>query len=240
MSVTRIANPYGGGGIRRSAPPAVDEPLLPSQSAPVSPIKSLLEPMSREPTVAEALAAVRQALIDVEKASPERDELLAQVIALGDRVEHFFGSLKAERRGSLETQLAECQQQGRRALDELQAARAKANQLQGRWNAQEESASKARASLLSARQSKPAAESWPTNAEIAAWRLRVSEAESDAERWRVAQSEMQREIDIANGEVATLSRRLHALTAKRQDIEAELAGKPRRGPFGLEITPPAD
>lgn len=231
--ITGRINPFGRASRFGAIVPPADEPLPVMPEA--SPVSRALEPPFRAPTVPEALQAIRVALVNLEGASQERDALLSDVIGIGDRIEALLSATKEQRRAHLSEQLTQVIAAGRACLVELNQARAEVSRLQALWNGQESSASAARAKLQALRNTRPNDDQWPTEAEIASWKNAVTVSEAEVERWRTSQNELMTQLEAANGKARGIARRLAELRGRREDLRAELAGKPRRGPHGLEI-----
>lgn len=188
----------------------------------------------KAPGPQKALEVVAKMLIDSPQ-SPERDALIHEWFAMSERVEQFLAEAKEKRKADLNRQIAELTPLCRASLDRIQALRAEAGGLRNRMNAQKERYSAANVKLRVAMGNKPDDESFPTEEELAAWDASVAKVRAAAEREAESKAALQQLIDSKAMEIQLEEQRLTELKQRRTDCKDELAGRQRKGAFGLQV-----
>jgi hypothetical protein len=212
--------------------PANFEPLAPLDRP--DPVGTLLG-APKPATVKESLAAVTRMLMDVAAAEPGRDALLREWLDLSVRVELFIAAGKEKRRGQLRLQIAELTPLCRASLDRLGELRVERGGLESQVHLLEELRAKANSNLRTAIDSRPDDDTFPTDGELAAWNKSVEKATAAVAREAEQQTKLQEHIERHDAKVRSETARLAELKRRREDCRAELEGRQRRGPFGLQI-----
>lgn len=211
---------------------------IPAEFRPAPPIETpaLVDHLLDSPPPPSAKAAIgtlTTMLLDV-AATPARDALAREWWGLAERIETFLAAARQQRTDELRQQIAELTPQCRAALDKVRTILAERGALESQSHVLEEHRGKANLDLRIAVESKPDDEQFPSDAELASWARSVEKAQSAVAREEQRQSDLQERIAKYDVLVRTERLRLADLKRRREDARDELAGRPRKGPFGLQ------
>ncbi len=211
--------------------PAEFEPL-PSLEEP-DPVGSLMD-VPRAPGVKQVITAVTNMLSDLEEGE-ERNAVLRQWLTIAERVEAVVVQTRERHREQLRQQIADLTPQCRAALDRVRELTEEGRSLLGQLHMHDERVSAARLKLREAERNKPPDENFPTEDEMAKWSAEMQRCRTALTRVQeprdALREQIQRNDALRLGEQA----RLNELKRQREDARAELAGRPRSGPFGLRV-----
>ena len=229
--LTGRISPFGG--TPRFSQIIPDGPApLPTLDNP-DPVGHLLD-VPKPQSIKDALGALTKMLLGADD-SLQRDDLLREWTALAGRIEAHLTHAKEKHNAGLRQQVAELTPQCRASFDRLRALRTERGGLDSRMHVQQEQLGQARVKLTVAINNKPEDDTFPTDEEIADWRGRVARAQTAVDRETERWAQLQERIDKNEAERRAASGRLTELKQRREDCKAELEGRPRRGPFGLQI-----
>lgn len=185
------------------------------------------------PSAKAAIGTLTTMLLDVAE-SPQRDTLAREWMGVAQQIETFLAAARQQRTDELQRQIAELTPQCRAALDKLRTLLVERGALESQAHVLEEQRSKANLDLRVAFESKPDDEEFPSDAELASWDRSVKKAQAAVVREEQRQSELLEVVAKHDVLVRTERLRLADLKRRRTDARDELAGRPRKGPFGLQ------
>jgi hypothetical protein len=168
--------------------------------------------------------------------SDERNLLFAEWESVNRRVREFLTGLHNKQIAELRSELEEVLVRGREALDEWKMCIAEANAARADVNNHLESLSRARVLLKTTRAERPNEEEWPRKDELDEHKEREARADAKADRAAHRHSELQEKLDTAQARARTARTKLQELRAQREQLKAQIEGRPYKGPYGL-VTP---
>lgn len=211
-------------------PVAVQQPPFTEAPAQRSPLQYTDPP--KPATFAEGVAAISTALADVINEQGGA-QLYLEWDEMRQRIEAFLRKHREQDLSMLRAQLEETRAAGRAAKEELESLNGELRTLEGTFNRLEEDASKARLALKQAQAARPNDDAWPTHEEMLEWEQETKRLGAEADRRNEKVNELQKLLNAKHAEVRDCQQRLRGLRARRDDLKAQLEGKPPKGPLGL-------
>lgn len=168
-------------------------------------------------------------------ASDERDSLIAELSTIEQQASDYLARTRAAHVAELEARRDSLWQSARQAEDQLKARQSAVWAIQVQLTGTVEHVQDWRAKLSSAR-AKPISDSaFPTREERAEWEKNVSAVFAEMSIYERRAAAVADELRAAEAELRHAQAALDKLIAEIEDIDRELTGAPRSGPFGLVI-----
>ncbi|HEY3706039.1 MAG TPA: hypothetical protein VGL22_13325 [Terracidiphilus sp.] len=167
--------------------------------------------------------------------SDARNLLAVEWAEVNRRVREFLTEARAQRLSELQANLQDVLAGGRAALDKWKDCDTEARTAQGRLNAYFDTLGRARVELMQVEGERPDREQWPTAEELAEYDQRLSRAQDRARRAERHHSDLTDVFARAEAAATNAARALEALREQRDQLQAQIDGKPYRGPFGLTV-----